>query len=57
MQNAVLRFFPDAIVTIKFTNRSPQILFSKESFNWIQERISRMSFAQLIITEIRVQAG
>ena len=41
MQCAVLHHFYDAIVTIKFTNRSPQMLFSRESFDWIQERINR----------------
>ena len=41
MQNAVLHHFYDAIVTIKFTNRSPQMLFTRESFDWIQERVNR----------------
>ncbi|CAD6574697.1 MAG: nicotinate phosphoribosyltransferase, partial [Tremellales sp. Tagirdzhanova-0007] len=51
MQCAVLHHFYDAIVTIKFTNRSPQMLFSRESFDWIQERINRLSTLQLTRTE------
>jgi len=43
MQNAVLRHFPDARVVIKFTNRSPQMRFSRQCFDWIQERVNRES--------------
>jgi nicotinic acid phosphoribosyltransferase len=41
MQNAVLKHFHDARVVIRFTNRSPQMLFSKESFEWIKEHVMR----------------
>ena len=41
MQYAILRHFPDAVVTIKFTNRAPQMLFSKQSFDWIREHVNR----------------
>jgi nicotinate phosphoribosyltransferase len=41
MQNAVLRHFPDAHVTIKFTNRAPHMLFSRECFDWVQEHVHR----------------
>lgn len=40
MQNAVLHHFYDAEVVIRFTNRAPQMLFNKESFNWIQETVN-----------------
>ena len=40
MQNAVLHHFYDAKVVIRFTNRAPQMLFNKESFNWIQETVN-----------------
>lgn len=40
MQNAVLHHFSDAHVVIKFTNRSPQMLFSKECFDWVQQRVN-----------------
>ncbi|ORY31433.1 putative nicotinate phosphoribosyltransferase [Naematelia encephala] len=43
MQNAVLRFFPDARVSIKFTNRAPEMLFSRPAFDWIQEHVNRLS--------------
>lgn len=41
MQNAVLQHFHDARVVIKFTNRAPQMLFTRECFDWIQERVNR----------------
>ena len=41
MQNAVLRHFPDAHVTIKFTNRAPHMLFSRDCFDWVQEHVNR----------------
>jgi nicotinate phosphoribosyltransferase len=43
MQNAVLHHFPDAEVTIKFTNRTSDMLFNRPCFDWIKGRISRMS--------------
>ncbi|GFZ45330.1 NAPRTase [Saitozyma sp. JCM 24511] len=47
MQNAVLKHFHDARVVIRFTNRSPQMLFSKESFEWIKEHVMRLSTVRL----------
>ncbi|WVQ73917.1 nicotinate phosphoribosyltransferase [Cryptococcus sp. DSM 104548] len=49
MQNAVLHHFYDAMVTIKFTNRSPQMLFSKQCFDWVQRRVNHL--ADLRLTE------
>ena len=43
MQNAVLHHFHDAQVTIKFTNRTSGMLFNRQCFEWIQERVNRMS--------------
>ena len=40
MQNAVLRHFPDARVVIRFTNRNPSQLFSRECFQWIEEHVN-----------------
>lgn len=40
MQNAVLQWFPDAHVKIRFTNRSPEQRFSRKSFEWIQDRVN-----------------
>lgn len=45
MQNAVLKHFPDARVVIKFTNRAPQMRFTRECFDWIQDRVNRESGA------------
>jgi hypothetical protein len=42
MQNAVLHHFYDAEVTIKFTNRTSNMLFNVECFEWIQEKVNRM---------------
>lgn len=41
MQNAVLRHFPDAEVVIRFTNRAPEMRFTRECFDWIVERVNR----------------
>lgn len=41
MQNAVIHHFPEAMVKIKFTNRTSGMLFSGPCFDWIQERIGR----------------
>jgi nicotinate phosphoribosyltransferase len=53
MQYAVLRHFPDARVVIKFTNRSPQMRFSRECFDWIQERVNRLEELALTPEERR----
>ena len=42
MQYAVLHHFPDAMVAIKFTNRAPHMLFTRECFEWVQERVNRV---------------
>jgi hypothetical protein len=42
MQNAVLHHFYDAEVTIKFTNRTSNMLFNQPCFEWIQEKVNRM---------------
>ncbi|WVQ81744.1 nicotinate phosphoribosyltransferase [Cryptococcus sp. DSM 104549] len=43
MQNAVLHHFHDAKVVIKFTNRSPHMLFTRECFDWVQARVNDLS--------------
>jgi nicotinate phosphoribosyltransferase len=43
MQYAVLHHFPDAKVAIKFTNRAPHMLFSRECFEWVQQRVNSKS--------------
>ncbi|WWD18363.1 nicotinate phosphoribosyltransferase [Kwoniella shandongensis] len=47
MQNAVLYHFHDAQVVIRFTNRSPHMLFSKDCFDWVQERVNRLANIKL----------
>ncbi|OCF62361.1 nicotinate phosphoribosyltransferase [Kwoniella mangroviensis CBS 10435] len=47
MQNAVLHHFYDAQVIIKFTNRSPQMLFNRECFDWVKGRVLRLGELQL----------
>ncbi|KAL0255392.1 nicotinate phosphoribosyltransferase [Cryptococcus tetragattii IND107] len=51
MQNAVLHHFRDAHVIIKFTNRSPEMLFSKECFDWVQQRVNDLSKLKLTSEE------
>ncbi|WWC70640.1 nicotinate phosphoribosyltransferase [Kwoniella pini CBS 10737] len=47
MQNAVLHHFYDAEVVIRFTNRSPHMLFNRECFDWVKRRVLRLSEVQL----------
>lgn len=53
MQNAVLHHFYGAEVTIKFTNRTSGMLFNRQCFEWIQERVNRTSSSLDVLT-IRV---
>lgn len=53
MQNAVLKHFPDAEVVIKFTNRAPQMRFTKECFDAIQARVNRLEELRLTDEERR----
>ena len=39
MQNAVFKTFPDAHSEYKFTNRAPDILFSRKCYEWVQEQV------------------
>lgn len=45
MQNAVLRHFPDSEVVIRFTNRAPEMRFTRECFDWIVERVNRAYYS------------
>ncbi|WWC62434.1 nicotinate phosphoribosyltransferase [Kwoniella dejecticola CBS 10117] len=47
MQNAVLHHFHEAQVVIRFTNRSPHMLFNRECFDWVQQRVLRLSELKL----------
>lgn len=38
----MLRHFPNAEVVIRFNNRAPQMRFTRECFDWIQERVNRV---------------
>nr|ODN86950.1 nicotinate phosphoribosyltransferase [Cryptococcus depauperatus CBS 7841] len=51
MQNAVLHHFYDAQVVIKFTNRSQEMLFSKECFEWIRQRVNDLAKLHLSPSE------
>jgi nicotinate phosphoribosyltransferase len=55
MQNAVLHHFRDAQVVIKFTNRSPQMLFNRESYKWIQERVNRLSSSFFVRSRLKIK--
>ncbi|EJD49000.1 nicotinate phosphoribosyltransferase [Auricularia subglabra TFB-10046 SS5] len=49
MQQAVLRYFPDAVVTYKYTNRTPQTLFSRACYEAFQDAVSK--FPQVTLTD------
>ncbi|KAK8858476.1 nicotinate phosphoribosyltransferase [Kwoniella newhampshirensis] len=51
MQNAVLYHFHDAHVVIRFTNRAPQMLFSRQCFDWVQERVNHLASLKLTTEE------
>ncbi|CAK9785029.1 putative nicotinate phosphoribosyltransferase [Cutaneotrichosporon oleaginosum] len=53
MQNAVLQHFPDAHVVVKFTNRAPQMRFTRECFDWIQARVNHLGTLRLTAEERR----
>jgi hypothetical protein len=39
MQNAVFKTFPDAHSEYKFTNRAPDMLFSRKCYDWVKEQV------------------
>ncbi|KAL1412964.1 nicotinate phosphoribosyltransferase [Vanrija albida] len=47
MQNAVLKHFYDSQVIIRFTNRAPQMRFTRECFDWIQAGVNRLGELRL----------
>lgn len=52
MQQAVLQHFPKTNVTYKFTNRSKEMLFSRECFELIKQSISLLPELQITTKEI-----
>lgn len=45
MQNAVFKTFPDAHSEYKFTNRAPDMLFSRKCYDWVKEQVQGESFS------------
>lgn len=39
MQNAVFKTFPDAHSDYKFTNRAPEMLFSRRCYDWVKQQV------------------
>lgn len=52
MQCAVLKYFPEAHVRYKFTNRTPHMRFTREAFDWLQAQISKLENVQVTAAEI-----
>lgn len=42
MQNAVFQTFRDSQSEYRFTNRAPDMLFNRETYQWVQDQVSRM---------------
>ncbi|KAI9755516.1 MAG: hypothetical protein M4579_004242 [Chaenotheca gracillima] len=42
MQCAVLKYFPQEEVSYSFTNRTPQMKFSRVAFKWLQDQITKL---------------
>ncbi|KAJ9107669.1 hypothetical protein QFC21_001129 [Naganishia friedmannii] len=51
MQNAVLKLFPDSQSEYKFTNRAPDMLFSRKCHEWIEKRVGALSTLRLTPAE------
>lgn len=45
MQNAVLKLFADSQSEYKFTNRAPDMLFSRSCHSWVQRQVNGKSSA------------
>ncbi|KAH7341425.1 nicotinate phosphoribosyltransferase [Rhizoctonia solani] len=52
MQQAILQHFPKTNVTYKFTNRSKEMLFSRECFELVKQSIHRLSELQITTKEV-----
>ncbi|KAI5292781.1 nicotinate phosphoribosyltransferase [Ascosphaera acerosa] len=52
MQCAVLKYFPTADVTYAFTNRTPDMLFTREAFDWLHEQIMNLENISLSPDEL-----
>ncbi|KAJ9115926.1 hypothetical protein QFC22_005069 [Naganishia vaughanmartiniae] len=51
MQNAVLKLFPDSQSEYKFTNRAPDMLFSRRDLEWIRKQVDALSTLRLTPAE------
>ncbi|KZW02849.1 nicotinate phosphoribosyltransferase [Exidia glandulosa HHB12029] len=49
MQQAVLRYFPDAVVSYKFTNRTPSTRFSRKCYDAFTRAVSK--FPEVTLTQ------
>ncbi|KAJ9108564.1 hypothetical protein QFC19_002280 [Naganishia cerealis] len=47
MQNAVFKLFHDAHSEYKFTNRAPEMLFSRRCYEWVQTQVAALSKLRL----------
>ncbi|OJJ48122.1 hypothetical protein ASPZODRAFT_61947 [Penicilliopsis zonata CBS 506.65] len=52
MQCAVLKFFPDTLVTYGFTNRTPHMRLSREAYKWLAEQIHKLGNIRVTPDEI-----
>ncbi|EFE44392.1 hypothetical protein TRV_00807 [Trichophyton verrucosum HKI 0517] len=52
MQCAILKYFPSAYVTYSFTNRTPDMKFTRRSYNWLLEQIARLENIKLTEEEL-----
>ncbi|KAI8626706.1 nicotinate phosphoribosyltransferase [Xylariaceae sp. FL1651] len=53
MQNAVFQHYPDVHVTYAFTNRTPEMKFSREAFSWLRNQIYKLGHISLQDEELR----
>lgn len=53
MQCCVLKYFPDVSVTYSFTNRTPDMKFSRAAFYWLQAQVDKLANVSLSEEELR----
>lgn len=52
MQCCVLKYFPDVQVTYKYTNRTPDMKFTREAVRWLSKQIQKLADLSLSTDEL-----
>ncbi|PGH28058.1 nicotinate phosphoribosyltransferase [Polytolypa hystricis UAMH7299] len=52
MQCAILKYFPDADVTYFLTNRTPDMKFTRQAYNWLAKQVNELANISLTAEEL-----